>query len=98
VKGDVVFTLALHGWGFTVPTLVRSLFRLGTMPLKPPLMQRYLFEDTKYNARTGKVLKWKQQGNGGVGGSGAPMFVEYALRPLWEVYEGGTTDAAATTT
>jgi hypothetical protein len=36
----------------------------------------------------GKVLKWKQQGGGGVGGSGAPIFEEYALGPLWELYEG----------
>ena len=48
-------------------------------------MRRYLFGDTKYNAGTGK---WKQQGGGGVGGSGAPMFAEYALGPLWEVCEG----------
>ncbi len=87
MKGNVVFALALHGWGFMVPTLARSLFWSGTVPLKPPLMQRYLFGDTKYNAGTGKVLKWKQQGDGGVGGSGAPMFAEYALGPLWEAYK-----------
>ena len=57
MKGNVLFSSALHGWEFTVPMLARSLFWSGTMPLKPPLMRRYLFGDTKYNARTGKVLK-----------------------------------------
>jgi ribosome assembly protein 1 len=65
-KGNVVFASALHGWGFTVPALARSLFRSGTVPLKPQLMRRYLFGDTKYNAETGKVLKWKHQGARGV--------------------------------
>ena len=90
-KGNVVFASALHGWGFTVPTLARSLFRSGTVPLKPPLMRRYLFGDTKYNAETGKVLKWKHQGGSG----GVPMFAEYALGPLWEVYEGVSRAAAS---
>ena len=89
-KGNVVFASALHGWGFTVPALARSLFRSGTVPLKPQLMRRYLFGDTKYNAETGKVLKWKHQG-----GSGVPMFAEYALGPLWEVYEGVSRAAAS---
>mmetsp|Transcript_12576 Transcript_12576/g.17931 ORF Transcript_12576/g.17931 Transcript_12576/m.17931 type:complete len:322 (+) Transcript_12576:72-1037(+) len=29
-EGNVVFTSALHGWGFTVPSLARSLFRSKT--------------------------------------------------------------------
>lgn len=89
VKGNVVFASALHGWGFTIPTLARSLFKSKAVPIKPPLMRQYLFGDFKYNSETGKVLKWKQSG----GGSGAPMFAEYALAPLWEIYEG-VSDAA----
>jgi len=83
IKGNVVFASALHGWGFTIPTLARSLFKSKTVPLKPPLLRQYLFGDFKYNAERGKVLIWKQSG-----GSGEPMFAEFALAPLWEIYEG----------
>lgn len=83
-KGNVVFASALHGWGFTVPTLARSLFKSKSVPMKPPLMRQYLFGDNKYNSQTGKMLKWKHSG----GGSGEPMFAEYALQPIWEIYEG----------
>jgi len=83
IKGNVVFASALHGWGFTIPTLARSLFKSKTVSLKPPLMRQYLFGDFKYNSDNGKVLMWKQSGS-----SGEPMFAEYALAPLWEIYEG----------
>ena len=80
VKGNVVFASALHGWGFTVPTLARSLFKSKTIPIKPPLLRQYLFGDYKYKHDTSKVLKWKQN-------QGDPMFAEFALRPIWDVYE-----------
>jgi len=89
IKGNVVFSSALHGWGFAIPTLARSLFKSKTVPMKPPLMRQYLFGDFKYNTETGKVLKWKH------GGSGEPMFAEYALAPLWEMYEGVSQAAAS---
>lgn len=79
VKGNVVFTSAIHGWGFTVPTLARSLFKTKTIPIKPPMLRQYLFGDYKYKHETGKVLKWKPN-------QGEPMFAEFALRPIWEVY------------
>ena len=91
IKGNVVFASGLHGWGFTVPTLARSLFKSKTIPMKPPLLRQYLFGDFKYNLETGKVLKWKQSGNS----SGEPMFAEYALAPLWEIYEGVSQAAAS---
>ncbi|KAK1741717.1 elongation factor 2 family protein [Skeletonema marinoi] len=91
IKGNIVFASGLHGWGFTIPTLARSLFKSKTIPMKPPLLRQYLFGDFKYNAETGKVLKWKQSGNS----SGEPMFAEYALAPLWEIYEGVSQAAAS---
>ena len=41
IKGNVVFASALHGWGFTTPTLARSLFKSKTVPMKPPLLRQY---------------------------------------------------------
>jgi ribosome assembly protein 1 len=91
IKGNVVFASALHGWGFTIPTLARSLFKSKTIPMKPPLMRQYLFGDYKYNSETGKVLKWKQSG----GRSDEPMFAKYALEPIWEIYAGVSQAAAS---
>ncbi|KAL7437180.1 hypothetical protein ACHAXM_005480 [Skeletonema potamos] len=92
IKGNVVFASGLHGWGFTIPTLARSLFKSKTIPMKPPLLRQYLFGDFKYNTENGKVLKWKQSGNNS---SGEPMFAQYALAPLWEIYEGVSQAAAS---
>ena len=92
IKGNVVFSSALHGWGFTIPTLARSLFKSKTVPMKPPLLRQYLFGDFKYNTDSGKVLKWKQSGSSG---AAEPMFAQYALAPLWEIYEGVSQAAAS---
>ena len=82
--GNVIFASALHGWGFTVPSLARSLFRSKAVPLKPPVMQWYLYGDFKYGAATSKVWKWKPAS----ANPGTPMFAKFGLRPLWEIYEG----------
>jgi ribosome assembly protein 1 len=88
-RGNVVFASALHGWGFTVPSLARSLFRSKMVPIKPPVMRQYLFGDFKYHSDTSKITKWKNQS------SDVPMFAEFALAPLWDIYEGVSGSAAA---
>ena len=77
--GNVIFASALHGWGFTVPSLARSLFRSKAVPLKPPVMRRYLFGNFKYDAATSKVWKWKSAS----ANPGTPIFAEFGLGPLW---------------
>ena len=57
VKGNVVFTSAIYGWGFTVPSLARSLFKSKMVNVKPPLMRQYLFGDFKYRPDNFKVIK-----------------------------------------
>ena len=42
----------------------------------------YLFGDYKYKHETDKVLKRKYGS-----GAGEPMLAEFALRPIWELYE-----------
>lgn len=83
VKGNVIFTTALFGWGFSVPSLARSLFRSKVIPnIKPPLLRQYLFGDFKYRNSDGKVLKWKQNDESNT------MFSEYGLKPLWDIMTG----------
>lgn len=86
-KGNVVFGSALYGWGFTIPSLAKALFRQGVLPQKPLLLKQYLFGDFKYKNQ--KVLKWKPEDD-------APtLFAEYGLQPIWELYEGIAGVAAA---
>ena len=86
-KGNVVFASALFGWGFTVPSLAKALFRSGTLPFKPIVLRQYLFGDFKHS--NGKVLKWKGKDDAD------PVFAEFGLQPLWTIYEG--VSAAAVT-
>ena len=84
--GNVVFTSALYGWGFTIPSLARSLFKSQVIPnLKPPIIRQYLFGDFKYRSDTGKVLKWKQHT---ADSSERTMFAEFGLQPLWDIMTG----------
>jgi ribosome assembly protein 1 len=93
-KGNVVFCSSLHGWGFTVPGLARSLFRGKVLPFKPPILRQALFGDYRYNETTKKIVKWKQNQHADEE-SGAPLFARFALLPLWNIYEGVALAAAA---
>ena len=88
MKGNVIFASALFGWGFTVPSLARSLFRSKALPLKPLVLKQWLFGDFKY--KNDKVLKWKTETQDEM-----PLFAEFALQPLWEIYEGVAAATAA---
>eukprot|EP00980_Cylindrotheca_fusiformis_P027850 scaffold22560_cov135-Cylindrotheca_fusiformis.AAC.61 len=86
-KGNVVFASALFGWGFTVPALARSLFRAKVLPIKPVMLKQCLFGDFKYKGD--KILKWKHD-------SGEdPLFAQFALQPIWDLYEGVATAASS---
>ncbi|CAJ1934862.1 unnamed protein product [Cylindrotheca closterium] len=88
-KGNVVFASALYGWGFTVPSLARSLFRSKTVSIKPVALKQCLFGDFKCKEGDKKVLKWKHDS------SDDPLFAQYALQPIWEIYEGVATAAVS---
>lgn len=83
-KGNVVFSSAYYGWGFSIMPLARALFREKIIPnIKPPMLASVLFGDCKYNKDTKKVVKWKQNSSD----DSMPMFAEYALKPIWDIYE-----------
>ena len=85
IKGNVIFASALHNWAFSVPSLSRSLFKSGILPIKPVLSRKFLFGDYKYNLEKKKVFAWKSQNEDE---SVLPMFVEYGLAPIWDIYHG----------
>ena len=88
-KGNVVFCSALHGWGFTAASLTRSLFKHKVVPIKPILLRPYIFGD--YKLRGDKVLKWKASSSSET--TDVPLFAEYGLQPLWDLYQGVATAA-----
>ena len=89
-KGNVIFASAFYGWGFSVPSLARSLFQSKRIGLKPQVLKQYLFSDCKFNHETNKLTKWKQNNTY----DAIPIFAEYALKPIWDIYEG--VDSSAT--
>ncbi len=93
-KGNVVFTSAIYGWGFTIPSLARSLFKSKIVyNIKPPIMRQYLFGDFKYDSCSGKVLKWKQKSSDN--DDNVTMFAEYGLKPLFQCFTGISTAATS---
>ena len=91
-QGNVIFASALFGWGFTIPSLARSLFLNKILPIKPKMLKQYLFGDFYYKAEKQKMMKLKvtvEQQNQ------LPLFSEYGLLPIWEIYEGVAAAAAA---
>jgi ribosome assembly protein 1 len=84
-RGNVIFGSALFGWGFTVPALSRSLFRSKKMTIKPVVLKQFLFGDFYFKPEDGgKLMKWK----GGAAQQPPPIFAEFALQPIWDMYEG----------
>jgi ribosome assembly protein 1 len=102
-RGNVVFCSAIHGWGFTVPSLSRSLFRSKKVfapKFKPPQIRQLLFSDVRYHAKTEKVIKWRhtQQHNHDQDQIYEPLFAQLALRPLWNIYDCVARAAASSST
>jgi ribosome assembly protein 1 len=67
--------------------LERALFRQKVLPIKAAALKQYLFGDFKYKDE--KVLKWKTKS------VDSPSFAEYALQPIWEIYQGVASAADA---
>lgn len=84
--GNVIFASALYGWGFTIQSLARSLFRSGTVPIKPVILKSYLFGDFKLKDNA-KIVKWKQSHNDS-NEENAPLFARFAIQPIWDIYDG----------
>ena len=91
--GNVIFASALYGWGFTIQSLARSLFRSGTVPIKPLLLKTYLFGDYKLKDGS-KIVKWKQSQSDS-SEENAPLFARFALQPIWDIYDGVAMAAAS---
>eukprot|EP00250_Pteridium_aquilinum_P016025 c22901_g1_i1 orf=246-3464(+) len=81
-RGNVVFACALDGWGFRINHFA-SLYaaKLGA---SETALRKALWGDYYYMPKTKKILGKKASG-----GKMKPMFVQFVLEPLWQVYDAG---------
>lgn len=81
-KGNVAFVCALDGWGFTVHDFAE--IYASKLGASAAALQKALWGPRYYNAKSKMIVGKKAIG----GGSKArPMFVQFVLEPLWQVYQ-----------
>ncbi|KAE9604556.1 putative protein-synthesizing GTPase [Lupinus albus] len=85
-KGNVAFVCALDGWGFRVHEFAE--FYASKLGASVNALQKALWGPRYFNPKTKMIVGKK--GIAGVGGGkvAKPMFVQFVLEPLWQVYQG----------
>ncbi|KAI4305573.1 hypothetical protein L6164_028934 [Bauhinia variegata] len=86
-KGNVAFVCALDGWGFRVHEFAE--FYASKLGASAAALQKALWGPRYFNPKTKMIV-----GKKGIGGGGKarPMFVQFVLEPLWQVYQGALED------
>lgn len=80
-KGNVAFVCAVDGWGFSVTEFAK--FYVSKLGASMGALEKALWGPRYYNPKTKMIVGKKALG----GGSKArPMFVQFVLEPLWQVY------------
>ncbi|KAH1235369.1 Elongation factor-like GTPase 1 [Glycine max] len=80
-KGNVIFACALDGWGFGIREFAE--IYASKLGASVNALLRALWGQRYYNPKTKMIV-----GKKGVGGNKKPMFVQFVLEPLWQVYQG----------
>ncbi|KAH7851509.1 hypothetical protein Vadar_012667 [Vaccinium darrowii] len=81
-KGNVAFVCALDGWGFSVTEFAG--FYASKLGASSAALLKALWGPRYFNPKTKMIVGKKAMG----GGSKArPMFVQFVLEPLWQVYQ-----------
>ncbi|KAL3530223.1 hypothetical protein ACH5RR_009545 [Cinchona calisaya] len=81
-KGNVAFVCALDGWGFSILDFAE--FYASKLGASSAALQRALWGPRYYIAKTKMIV-----GKKGIsaGSKARPMFVQFVLEPLWQVYQ-----------
>ncbi|PON74116.1 Translation elongation factor [Parasponia andersonii] len=82
-KGNVAFVCALDGWGFTVHDFAE--FYASKLGASAAALQKALWGPRYYNAKSKMIVGQKGVSSGS---KARPMFVQFVLEPLWQVYQG----------
>ncbi|KAK7308281.1 hypothetical protein VNO77_41883 [Canavalia gladiata] len=80
-KGNVVFACALDGWGFGIHKFAE--IYASKLGASVNALQKALWGPRYFNPKTKMIV-----GKKGIGAKGKPMFVQFVLEPLWQVYQG----------
>ncbi|XAR70865.1 Protein-synthesizing GTPase [Bertholletia excelsa] len=81
-KGNVAFACALDGWGFSINEFAE--FYASKLGASSTALLKALWGPRYFNPKTKMIVGKKGMG----GGSKArPMFVQFVLEPLWQVYQ-----------
>ncbi|KAG9440362.1 hypothetical protein H6P81_020527 [Aristolochia fimbriata] len=83
-KGNVAFVCALDGWGFCINQFAESWAqKLGA---SAAALQRALWGPYYFNPKTKMIVGKKAA----AGSKMRPMFVQFVLEPLWQVYQAAS--------
>ncbi|KAG6682525.1 hypothetical protein I3842_13G147100 [Carya illinoinensis] len=81
-KGNVAFVCALDGWGFGIHEFAE--FYASKLGASTAALQKALWGPRYFNPKTKMILGKKAIGGGN---KARPMFVQFVLEPLWQVYQ-----------
>ncbi|CAN8258415.1 unnamed protein product [Cochlearia groenlandica] len=81
-KGNVVFVCALDGWGFGIAEFAN--FYASKLGASATALQKSLWGPRYYIPKTKMIVGKKSLS---AGSKAKPMFVQFVLEPLWQVYE-----------
>ncbi|XP_008809463.2 LOW QUALITY PROTEIN: elongation factor-like GTPase 1 [Phoenix dactylifera] len=82
-KGNVAFVCALDGWGFCLSQFAE--FYASKLGASMTALLKGLWGPRYYNTKTMMIVGKK--GMEGVSKDRQPMFVQFVLRPVWQVYQ-----------
>ena len=83
-KGNVVFASAMHGWAFDLRVFAKLYAqKLG---VREELLQQTLWGEYFYQPKTKRIMRTS------AGGKLKPMFVQFVLQTVWQVYQAAFVD------
>lgn len=82
-KGNVAFVCALEGWGFRISQFAD--FYASKLGASANALQKGLWGPRYFNMKNKMIVGKK--GMEGVSKDPQPMFVQFVLKPLWQVYQ-----------
>ncbi|THG20728.1 elongation factor-like GTPase 1 isoform X1 [Camellia sinensis] len=82
-KGNVVFVCALEGWGFGISEFAE--FYASKLGASTAALLKTLWGPRYFNPKNKMIVGKK--GLGGGNSKARPMFVQFVLEPLWQVYQ-----------
>ncbi|KAL8613440.1 hypothetical protein ACOMHN_057159 [Nucella lapillus] len=78
-RGNVIFSCALDGWGFSISDFARMYS--AKLSIKQDVLQKTLWGDYYVNMKAKRILKGAQSKGK------KPLFVQFVLDNIWAVYE-----------